>query len=108
MRLEGKTAFVTGGCGGIGRAICARFIKEGARVYAADLSAQGSMDDSAETGATFVKLDVTSEDGGWQLCKIRLARAPICSSLTHSPSTSYTVALFGTSVIQREYSSRIA
>ena len=36
--LEGKTAFVTGGTGGIGSAICARFEKEGAEVIAADLS----------------------------------------------------------------------
>lgn len=38
MRLEGKTAFVTGGCGGIGRAICIRFAAEGARVIAADVA----------------------------------------------------------------------
>ena len=38
MRLEGKTAFVTGGCGGIGRAICTRFAAEGARVIAADIA----------------------------------------------------------------------
>lgn len=36
-RLEGKTAFVTGGCGGIGRAICERFAREGAQVIAADI-----------------------------------------------------------------------
>ena len=42
-RLEGKVALVTGGRGGIGRAICARFIREGATVYAADLSDAGSM-----------------------------------------------------------------
>lgn len=36
-RLQGKTAFVTGGAGGIGRAICARFAAEGAAVIAADV-----------------------------------------------------------------------
>lgn len=38
MRLVGKTAFVTGGAGGIGRAICTRFALEGAKVMAADLA----------------------------------------------------------------------
>ncbi|WFU05765.1 SDR family oxidoreductase (plasmid) [Rhizobium sp. CB3171] len=55
-------AFVTGGRGGIGRAICSRFLKEGAVVYAADLSDAGSMEFSAEDGARFVRLDVASED----------------------------------------------
>jgi len=36
--LQGKTAFVTGGCGGIGTAICARFAREGAEVIAADVA----------------------------------------------------------------------
>lgn len=61
-RLTGKIALVTGGRGGIGRAICARFLKEGAVVYAADLTNSGSMDADAEDGAHFVQLDVTSED----------------------------------------------
>ncbi len=58
MRLEGKTAFVTGGCGGIGRAICTRFAKEGAKVIAADLA---TWEDAPE-GVRVVSYDVTSED----------------------------------------------
>ncbi|MDH3668741.1 MAG: SDR family oxidoreductase [Paracoccaceae bacterium] len=57
-RLEGKTAFVTGGAGGIGRAICTRFASEGARVVAADLA---PWDDPPE-GVRAVSYDVTSED----------------------------------------------
>ena len=58
MRLEGKTAFVTGGCGGIGRAICDRFAREGARVMAADLA---PWPDPPE-GIRVVSYDVTSEE----------------------------------------------
>ena len=61
MTLKGKTALVTGGRGGIGRAICARFAREGARVFAADLSAGGSLRDG-DTAQDFLQLDVTSED----------------------------------------------
>ena len=62
MKLEGKTAFVTGGRGGIGRAIVARFLKEGATVYSADLSVGGSLDRHDEDGSRFVRLDVTNEN----------------------------------------------
>ncbi|WP_171210037.1 MULTISPECIES: SDR family NAD(P)-dependent oxidoreductase [unclassified Ruegeria] len=60
MKLEGKIALVTGARGGIGRAIVARFIKEGATVYAADLTPEGSLDAHVDDGV-FVKLDVTQE-----------------------------------------------
>ena len=57
-QLAGKTAFVTGGTGGIGAAICARFVAEGARVIAADLQAPASLPDEVE----FIEYDVTRED----------------------------------------------
>ena len=55
--LEGKTAFVTGGAGGIGSAICARFAREGAEVIAADLTSDHTSSDSIE----FLEYDVTDE-----------------------------------------------
>ncbi len=54
--LEGKTAFVTGGCGGIGAAICSRFEREGADVIAADISDNGG-------AGSFRQFDVTDEAG---------------------------------------------
>lgn len=61
MMLTGKIALVTGARGGIGRAIVARFVKEGATVYAADLTPQGSLAEHDDDGSTFIKLDVTLE-----------------------------------------------
>ena len=60
MRLAGKIALVTGGRGGIGRAICARFKAEGAQVFAGDLSDGGSLPGEPASGA-FVALDVANE-----------------------------------------------
>ena len=57
---SGRIALVTGGRGGIGRAICARFLREGALVFAADLTKEGSLSDSTDD-SRFVKFDVTSE-----------------------------------------------
>ena len=61
MSLKGKIAMVTGARGGIGRAIVARFLKEGAVVYAADLTPQGSLAAHDDDGSVFLKLDVTQE-----------------------------------------------
>ena len=59
---NGKIALVTGGRGGIGRAIVERLSKEGAIVYAADLSETGSLSGAKEIAGHFVRLDVTSEE----------------------------------------------
>ncbi len=61
MKLQGKTALVTGGRGGIGRAIVARFLREGAIVYAADLTPQGSLAEHDDNGSRFVAMNVADE-----------------------------------------------
>ncbi|KAI0474933.1 3-oxoacyl-reductase [Xylariaceae sp. FL0804] len=47
-RLEGKVAIVTGGASGFGKAICAKFVHEGARVIIADLSEEAGQAVAAE------------------------------------------------------------
>jgi NAD(P)-dependent dehydrogenase (short-subunit alcohol dehydrogenase family) len=42
-RLKGKTALVTGGAKGIGRAICQRFAEQGARVVITDIEKDQGM-----------------------------------------------------------------
>ncbi len=59
MMLEGKVALVTGARGGIGRAIVQRFLKEGAVVYAADLTPEGSLEEGGD--GAFLTLDVSQE-----------------------------------------------
>jgi D-sorbitol dehydrogenase (acceptor) len=62
MKLAGKTAVVTGGARGIGRAIVARYVAEGARVAIADLAIGQARDVAAEFGdkAFAVEVNVTS------------------------------------------------
>ena len=62
MILDGKTALATGARGGIGRAIVGRFLREGATVYAADLTVEGSLGAHDDDGSIFIKLDVTREN----------------------------------------------
>ncbi|MCW2245814.1 3-oxoacyl-[acyl-carrier protein] reductase [Azospirillum fermentarium] len=50
MRLEGKTAIVTGGGSGFGAGIVRRFVAEGARVLVADLNADAAAQVAADCG----------------------------------------------------------
>jgi 3-oxoacyl-[acyl-carrier protein] reductase len=63
MRLEGKTALVTGGASGFGAGIAAKFIAEGARVMIADRDAAALEATAAEIGAKRVLADVGTDAG---------------------------------------------
>jgi 2-hydroxycyclohexanecarboxyl-CoA dehydrogenase len=62
MRLEGRSALVTGGAKGIGEAIVRRLAAEGARVWIGDIDTDGAERVAAETGAESVRLDVTDPE----------------------------------------------
>ena len=62
--LAGRAAIVTGGARGIGRAIVARLLAEGARVAIVDRDRQGGADAVDELGAAqlrFIAADVAKE-----------------------------------------------
>jgi len=62
MELADKVAVITGGSGGIGRAMAKAFLREGAKaVVLADLSEEAVMAAAAEIGCDGVTCDVTNE-----------------------------------------------
>ncbi len=63
-RLDGKIALITGGAQGLGAAMAAKFVAEGARVVVTDVNAAGAQAMAARlgSGAAAIGHDVTSPD----------------------------------------------
>lgn len=75
-RLEGRVAFVTGGTGGIGSAICSRLVDEGAAVIVADLPTANPQALAARLRAAGhetcgVDLDVSNRES-WDMANVAL------------------------------------
>ncbi len=62
MRLEGKTAIVTGGASGFGEGIVRRFVAEGARVAIADINAEGAATLAEELGSACIAVPTDIAD----------------------------------------------
>lgn len=76
-RLQGKTALVTGAAKGIGAAIAAAFVNEGASVYATDIDIVRGEEAASRLGgsAEFLPLDVREEAHWRQVVDRVLARS---------------------------------
>jgi len=61
MRLEGKTAIVTGAASGFGAGIARRFAAEGARVMVADLNGAAAQSVADEIGGIACEVDVSRD-----------------------------------------------
>jgi 2-hydroxycyclohexanecarboxyl-CoA dehydrogenase len=75
MRLEGKTALVTGGASGIGAATARRLAGEGARVAIGDLNLDGARELAGELDGFACALDVSDADS------VRVATAAVEAEL---------------------------
>ncbi len=62
MRLENRTAIVTGGAQGIGRAIAERYVAEGAKVMIADVDEQKAKVAAGEIGCASTVADVSKKE----------------------------------------------
>src|SRR5213593_1662256 len=62
MRLEGRTALVTGGASGIGAATCHRLAAEGARVAVCDVNLEAARAVAGEIDGQAFGMDVTDAD----------------------------------------------
>jgi NAD(P)-dependent dehydrogenase (short-subunit alcohol dehydrogenase family) len=70
MRLDGKTAIITGGAGGIGRGIARAFVKEGARVLIVDVNDEAgrALESELGSGARYLGIDISRQSSAEQIC----------------------------------------
>jgi len=98
MRLEGKTAIVTGGASGFGAGIVRKFAAEGAKVMIADLNTELAEEIAGEVNGLTLRTDVSSNDSVSHLADVAsslLGRVDILvnnAGITHLPKPMQDVA----------------
>lgn len=71
MQIKGKVIVVTGGAHGIGRALCERFAREGAKgILIADLDEAAARDVAEEVDGIYAQCDVAVEAGVHRLVEL--------------------------------------
>ena len=91
MRLEGKTALVTGGGSGFGAGIVRKFAAEGARVIVADINLDGAEAVAREVGGIALAVDVADGGSVQAMAEAVLGKAPLDilvnnAGITHLPT----------------------
>jgi len=74
MRLQGKTAIVTGGASGFGAGIVRKFAAEGAKVLIADLNMELAEQVAADVGGIATKANVASNDSVAELAEFAASK----------------------------------
>ncbi len=79
MEIRGKSAVITGGGSGIGRAVSERLAREGASIVVADIDEAGGAEtvkriESGGASAVFVRADVTREEDARRMLDTALQR----------------------------------
>ena len=90
MRLEGKTAIVTGGGSGFGAGIARKFAAEGAQVFVVDINLEGAQAIATEIGGTPIACDVSDKTSVSHLAQTALSQGPLDilvnnAGVTHLP-----------------------
>ncbi len=84
MRLDGKTALVTGGASGFGAGIARRFLEEGARVMIADLDAEAAEAMAGVLGCSWFAGDVGLDAEVAEIAKAALAEFGLLDILVNN------------------------